>query len=227
VRRMTLRLQLYRSVTGRWRRGTNKVHVLEQPLELRDDLRDWSRRVIFALSVLLALCVVLVVLVTRDCVIPAVRSFAAAPVEPPSSFCTRSPFALYEELFVCAPAGAEPPSWSTPITPVEHRVPAYTLRHPHVELRRRSRGAHPFGAGRLRSPPGVERTGSPGAAWTTWSRLDSATAHRSLAGFATTLNHQLDNLVEEGPICIYTGLGGGNCPGQRTSLARCLHRPGR
>jgi hypothetical protein len=116
---MTLRFRLYRSDTGRWRRGTRKVHALRRPLELHSALRDWSRQAVFLLVALLALVVFLLALVTRDLVVPAVQSVMAAPAAPLTPFCDRSPFSLGEDLFVCAPAGTELPPWSRQEDPVE------------------------------------------------------------------------------------------------------------
>jgi hypothetical protein len=103
------------------------VHALRRPLEFCDAFRDWSRRTIFLLVVLLALAALLLALVTRDLVVPAVRSAVATPAAPLTPFCDRSPFSLDEELFICAPAGTPLPPWSRQENPVEHSVELATF----------------------------------------------------------------------------------------------------
>jgi hypothetical protein len=51
MHRMTLRFRLYRSDTGRWRRGTRKVHALRRPLELRAHFGTGHDRPFFACCV--------------------------------------------------------------------------------------------------------------------------------------------------------------------------------
>jgi hypothetical protein len=114
LRRMSLRLSLYRSITGRWRQGTRVVRALRRPLEPRSDLQSWSRRAILLLAALLALAVTFAALLT-PVLLDALRGAESIP----GAFCDRSPFTLDEELFACAPVGTPLPSWSTPEEPVE------------------------------------------------------------------------------------------------------------
>jgi hypothetical protein len=115
--RMTLRLWLYRSVTGRWRRGTRRVNALRRPLAFREDLQGWSRRVILALAALLALAIIMLALLT-PALLGALRGASLEPALQPA-YCDKIPFALDEELFSCAPAGTPLPPWSRPDDPVE------------------------------------------------------------------------------------------------------------
>jgi hypothetical protein len=115
--RMTLRLWLYQSNAGRWRRRTRQVNVLKRPLAFREKLLGWSRRAIFALAALLALAVTLLALLT-PVFMDALRGAALEPDTQPS-YCDKDPFTLGEDLFVCASAGTPLPPWSRPEEPVE------------------------------------------------------------------------------------------------------------
>jgi hypothetical protein len=114
---MTLRLWLYKSNAGRWRRRTRYVNALRRPLAFREELLGWSRRAILALAALVALAVMLLALLT-PVVVDALRGAALEPGVQPT-FCDKDPFTLDGELFVCAPAGTQLPPWSRLEEPVE------------------------------------------------------------------------------------------------------------
>ena len=110
--RMSLRLQMHRFNTGRWRRGTRRVHVLRRPLEPRAARHDWSRPAVFLLAALLTVTACLLALVCRDCVFPLVRGALAPPTLAADHFCDQSPFTLGSVVFACSPADAELPAWT-------------------------------------------------------------------------------------------------------------------